>query len=299
MTGQRVTSFSLVIAMVLCAACTVTEMDYTKTIGSSSGSEKSAKRHDKKRDKQEEAAENYVQLGLGYLRRGDRQRSRANLMKALERDETSASAHNGLALIFQLEDENALAEEHFKKAINFEPELTRVRSNYGVFLFRQQRYEDAEQQFLIAAEDINYPRRANVLFNIGQIAKQLKKPDEAQEAWEKAIKLNPDLSGPFLELADVYFKSGDYPKAKRYLERYETLSKPSPRALWLAVRLEHVFGNKNGVASKALALRNMFPYSKETLEYKEWLIAQKKDIGSLSTDAGDTLEYKKDVSKIP
>ena len=298
MTGQRVTGVALAIIVLLCAACTVTEMDYNKTIGSSSGSEKSASRHDKKRDKKEEATDNYVQLGLGYLRKGDRQRSRANLLKALERDDTSAAAHNGLALIFQLEDETALAEEHYKKAISFEPELTRVRNNYGVFLFRQKRYEDAEKQFIIASEDINYPRRANILFSIGQIAKQLKKPDEAKQAWEKAIKLNPDLSGPFIELADVYFKSGQYPKAKRYLERYEKLSKPSPRALWLAVRLEHAFGNKDGVASKALALKNMFPYSEEALEYKAWLKAGKKGVASLSLDAGSTPEYK-DLSKTP
>lgn len=284
MTRQGVTGFSLAIVMVLCAACTVTEMDYSKTIGSSSGSEESATRHDKKRDKKKEAAENYVQLGLGYLRKGDRQRSRANLLKALERDNESAAAHNGLALLSQLEDENVLAEEHFKKAIHFEPELTRVRNNYGVFLFRQKRYEDAEKQFLIASEDISYARRANVFFSIGQIAKQLNKPEEARQAWEKAIKLNPKLTGPFLELAEVYFKAGDYPKTKRYLEHYETLSKPSPRALWLAVRLEHAFGNKDGVASKALALRNMFPYSEETLEYKAWLKAQE------TPDTRDTLE---------
>jgi len=273
-------------------------MDYSKTIGSSSGSEESASRHDKKRDKKKEAAENYVQLGLGYLRRGDRQRSRANLLKALERDDESADAHNGLALLFQLEDENVLAEEHFKKAIDFEPELTRVRNNYGVFLFRQKRYEDAEKQFLIASEDISYSRRANIFLSIGQIAKLLSKPEEAKQAWEKAIKLNPKLPSPFLELAEVYFKEGDYPKTKRYLEHYETLSKPSPRALWLAVRLEHAFGNKDGVASKAMALKNMFPYSEETLEYKAWLKAQEKGVKSLFPDTRDTLDYK-DLSKTP
>lgn len=273
MTRQGVTGLSLAIVMVLCAACTVTEMDYSKTIGSSSGSEVSATRHEKKRNKKEEAAENYVQLGLGYLRKGDRQRSRANLLKALEKDDESAAAHNGLALLSQLEGENILAEEHFKKAISFEPELTRVRNNYGVFLFSQKRYEDAEKQFLIASEDISYARRAHVFFSIGQTAKQLSKLEEAKQAWEKAIKLNPGLSGPFLELAEVYFKAGDYPKTKRYLEHYETLSKPSPRALWLAVRLEHAFGNKDGVASKALALKKMFPYSEETLAYRAWMKA--------------------------
>ena len=82
------------------------------------------------------------------------------------------------------------------------------------------------------------------------------------------------MPAPFLDLAEVYFKTGDYPKAKRYLEHYETLSKPTPRALWLAVRLEHAFGNKDGEASKAMALKNMFPYAEETIEYKAWLKAQ-------------------------
>lgn len=274
MTGQLRRALSLSIIMALSSACTVTEMDYSKTIGSSSGSEAAASRHDSTRDKNKEAAETYVQLGLGYLRKGERQRARTNLLKALERDKRSADAHNALALLLQVEGENDLAEQHFEKAINYEPGLTNVRYNYAVFLLRQKRYVDAEKQFLIAAEDINYARRDRVFYNLGLIAKQLSKSEQAQQAWEKAIKLNPKLLGPVLELADVYFNAGDYPKTKRYLEHYEALSKPSPRALWLAVRLEHAFGNKDGVASKALALKNMFPYAEETIEYKAWVKAR-------------------------
>jgi len=292
MTGQLLRALSLAIVMALSSACTVTEMDYSKSIGTSSASEASANRHEKKRDKNQEAAETYVQLGLGYLRRGERQRARTNLLKALEKDKRSADAHNALALLFQMEDENKLAEEHFEKAINYEPDLTRVRYNYAAFLFRQKRFADAEKQFLIAAEDINYARRGQVFYSLGLIAQQLGKTEDAQQAWEKAIKLNPRLLGPLLELAEVYFKLGDYPKAKRYLERYEDLSKPTPRALWLAVRLEHAFGNKDGEASKALALKNLFPYAEETIEYKAWLKAREKGVGSLFPSAKDSLEYK-------
>ena len=143
MPRQLVTALSLAIVMVLSAACTVTEMDSSKTIGSSSASEASASRHDNKRDKKKEAAENFVQLGLGYLRRGDRKRARTNLLKALEKDDRSGAAHNAMALLFQLEDETELAEEHFEKAMSHEPEMTRYRYNYSVFLLRQNRYEDA------------------------------------------------------------------------------------------------------------------------------------------------------------
>lgn len=249
MTGQLRRALSLAIIMALSSACTVTEMDYSKTIGSSQASEAAASRHDTSRDKNKEAAETYVQLGLGYLRKGERQRARTNLLKALEKDKRSADAHNALALLLQMEGEGATAEEHFEKAIDYEPALTRVRYNYASFLFRQKRLADAEEQFLIAAEDINYARRGQIFYNLGLIAKQLGKAEEAQQAWEKAIKLSPQLPGPFLNLAEVYFKMGDYPRAKRYLEHYENLSKPTPRALWLAVRLEHAFGNKDAEAS--------------------------------------------------
>lgn len=271
MTGQLLRGFSLAFVMALSSACTVTETDYSRSIGNSSASESSASAHDNKRDKNQEAAETYVQLGLGYLRKGERQRARTNLLKALEKDKRSANAHNAMALLFQMDGENKLAEEHFQKAIDYEPDLTRVRYNYAAFLFRQKRFGDAKQQFLIASEDINYTRRGQVFYNLGLIAKQLDKAEEAQEAWEKAIKLSPKLPGPFLELAEVYFERGDHPRAKRFLVHYEGLSKPTARALWLGVRLEYAFGNKDGEASKALALTKLFPYAEETIEYKTWL----------------------------
>ncbi len=274
MTGQLRRGLGLAIIMALSSACTVTEMDYSKTIGSSSGSEAAASRRDTARDKNKEAAETYVQLGLGYLRKGERQRARTNLLKALEKDPRSADAHNALALLLQMEGENHLAEEHFEKAVNYEPSLTNVRYNYASFLFRQKRFSDAEKQFLIAADDIHYARRGQAFYNLGLIAKQLGKAEQAQQAWEKAIKLNPKYPYPFLDLAEIYLNMGDYPKAKRYLEHYESLSKPTPRALWLAVRLEHAFGNKDGEASKAMALKNMFPYAEETIEYNTWLKAR-------------------------
>ena len=257
MTGQLMKVVFLAVVMALSQACATTETP--------------ASQHETERDKNKEAAETLVQLGVGYLRKGNRQRARINLLKALEKNQRSGDAHNALALLLQMEGESALAEEHFKRAIAYEPELTRLRYNYSIFLLAQKRYDDALEQFSITAEDINYERRGHVFFNIGLIAKQQGKVEEAQQAWEKAILLTPDLAGPFLELADIYFTANDYPKAKRYLDRYEGLTRPSPRALWLAVQLEYVFANKDGEASKALALRNLFPYSQETLEYKAWL----------------------------
>lgn len=271
MLKQLKVALCLASVLILSSACMTTTEVYSKTIGSSSDSFSASSKREAKRNKKQESVETYVQLGVGYLSKNNRKQARSNLLKALEIDERSAGAHNGMALLYQLEKENDLAEEHFKKAMSYEPELTRVRYNYAVFLFRQQRYADAHQQFLLVSEDLNYEYRARVFYNIGLTAQRLGKTEEAREAWDKSISLNPSQVGPYLELADVHFRGGDYPKAKYYLDRYESLAKPSPRVLWLGVRLERAFGNKDGEASKGLALRKMFPYSKENLAYTEWL----------------------------
>ena len=81
--------------------------------------------------------------------------------------------------------------------------------------------------------------------------------------------LKPELPSPVIELADLAFQEQDYASAKRYLDRYHKLTKPTARSLWLGIRIERIFGNKDKMASQALALKNLFGYSKEYLEYKQ------------------------------
>ena len=71
-----------------------------------------------------------------------------------------------------------------------------------------------------------------------------------------------------IELAELYFEDRVYPDAKKYLDIFGANSRQSARSLWLGIRLERIFGNKDKEASYALALKNLHPYSKEYLEYK-------------------------------
>jgi type IV pilus assembly protein PilF len=60
------------------------------------------------------------------------------------------------------------------------------------------------------------------------------------------------------------------------LDKYnENRRRPTPRGLWLGVRLEHQLGNKDAEASQGLALRNLFPNSRENQEYQNWLNDEK------------------------
>lgn len=215
------------------------------------------------------ALDTHIELGLGYLREKDNEASRLHFNKALEIDPNSPGALNGMALLYQMESQDDKAEDYFEKAIRVDPKFSQARNNYGVFLYRRQRYEAALKQFRLVTEDIGYPLRYMALVNYGRTALKLGDTDIAQQAFNQAIGVNYKTSSAYLELADLAFARGDYAEAKNYHDQYTRLTRQSARGLWLGIRLERIFGNKDKEASYALALRNLYPSSREYLEYKQ------------------------------
>lgn len=215
------------------------------------------------------AEETHIQAGLGYLRQGEKESARRHFLKAVEFNPQSAGAHNGLALIYQLDDEQDLAEKHFKKSLSIDSELSLARNNYAALLFMQKRYQEAEKQLLQVVEDYSYERRDRALMNLGRTQNQLGKTQEAIKSLKQAIGINFRLYTAHLELADLYFAEKEYALAKRHLDQYAKLARHTPRSLWLGIRIERIFGNKDQEASYAMALKNLHQYSDEFLEYKK------------------------------
>jgi type IV pilus assembly protein PilF len=214
----------------------------------------------------------HIKLAQGYIDRGNRESARHHLRKAAEIDRNSADATETLARLYQLEGEPKLAEETFKKAIKNKKNFTLARNNYGVFLFGAKRYEEALEQFELAAEDLDYVDRASALVNVGRTALLLGKNERAKAALEHAAVLDRGMADAQIELADINFQKQDYAAAKQHLDRYQALGQVTSRSLLLGIRLERVFGNKDKEASYVLMLKNRFPYSREYLEYKQTMM---------------------------
>jgi type IV pilus assembly protein PilF len=211
----------------------------------------------------------HVQAGLGYLRQSDKEAARRHFYKALKLNSQSAGAINGLALVHQLENDYQEADKHFRKALALEPDFALARNNYGSFLYRQQRYKDAEKQLQIVAQDFTYERRSMALLNLGRTELKLNKVDQAEKTFKQVLSINFRTPMAHLELADIYFQQRNFTNSKFYLDQFLKISRPSPRSLWLGIRIERVFGNQDKEASYALALKNLHPYSAEYLEYKK------------------------------
>ncbi|MCO1333831.1 type IV pilus biogenesis/stability protein PilW [Microbulbifer sp. OS29] len=218
----------------------------------------------------EKALETHVQLGLRYLQDPDnREQSRRHLNKALELGKKNPMAHHGLALLYQVDGELDIAESHFEKALRYSDGFSMAHTNYGVFLYKQERYKEALKQFEYASTDLTYNRRSFALVNYGRTAARLGLIEKAKEAYSRALALNPNLALALIEMAELKFTDGDYSQSKQYLDRYGKRSRQTPQSLWLGVRIEKVFGNRDKELSYALALKNLYPYSAETLKYQE------------------------------
>ena len=219
------------------------------------------------------AEASYVQLGLAYLQNGNRDSSRLNFENALELNKRSAPAHEGIARLYQLEAENELAEKHFRLALRYDPEFSRAHNNYGYFLFLHDRYEEAYKEIDKAARDVSYESRGVALLNLGKTALKLGNQERARAAFEHALSVQPNLTPVFVELADISYEMGDYALAKSYLDRHLSVAKPTPRILWLGIRLERKFGNTDKERSYAIQLKNLYEYSQENLDYQKWVEA--------------------------
>jgi len=216
--------------------------------------------------------DNRLQLSIRYIQTGNHERAREHLKRAEEINGRSPQVHDLYALLYEREREFKVAENHFKKALSYDSSFTRGRNNYGSFLLRQGRAKDACDQFKRGADDLGYARRFELYYKIGLCESSLGQEELASDAFLKSLALNQQFSQASLELAQIAYDNKNYPEAKKYLSHYNNnRNRPSARGLWLGIRLEHLFDNKDARDSHALALKNLFPESQENLLYQNWL----------------------------
>ena len=244
---------------------------------STGGGSKSMSRQDA-RQEMDPLLRSRLDLAAEYLRKGNHVGARDHLQKALTIDRSEPEIYDLMALMYYKELEYDLAEENYRKAISVDRYFTRGYNNLGSFLYARERYDEACEMFEKAASDVDYILRSSVFVKLGQCQLMQGNREGAEQSFQKAVALNPQMSYVYLELAQMAFEDKDFPRAKNYWNYYDGLKRqPSAKGLWLGVRLEHEFGNLDARDSRGLALTKLFPDSKETLEYKKWLQNGYKD----------------------
>lgn len=211
-----------------------------------------------------------VQLARSYIRDGRWEAAKRHLKKALELDERSADVHEALGLVFQNTGEFERAEMHFTQALELGGETqSRVRMNYAAFLYQMQNYAKAAQLLEQVVEDSLYMKRADAYVSLARCYIKLERLQDAEAAYKRAYLMNRANVALMLEMAEVYFLLQDYPSAQQYYNQFRQNVRQQPaRALWLGIQLARKFNDQNALSSYALALKSLYPTSKEYLEYR-------------------------------
>ncbi len=212
-----------------------------------------------------------VQLARKYVRDGNWEAAKRHLKSALDMDDSSPEIHEAMALVFQNTGEIDRAETHYKRAISIDGSISRIRNNYGAFLYTQERYSEAAEEFERVVTDVLYERRALAYGNLGRCYMRTQEYVKAEQALKRAHLMARHNKLIMLELAEAYYQLGEYAKSQRFYSDFRQLTKQQPqpaKALWLGIRLADKFGNANDKSSYSLALKSLYPSSREYLEYK-------------------------------
>lgn len=241
---------SLTFAVLLLAACGTTPVE--------KGADAEAAR---------KRAEVHLQLAVGYYSRGQFDIAQEEIRKALAIEPSNVDIYNVQGLVFMSQGQAAQAENSFKRALNVSSDNPEVLNNYGWFLCQSGREKESLQYFDKVLLNRAYQNQARVMTNAGICSVRMKNLPLGESYFTRAFELEPGNPSVNTNLANVYYRSNQLPRAQFYIHRALKSEQAGADALWLAVRIERKLGNETLANSYANQLRRGFPQSQEYAAY--------------------------------
>lgn len=215
-------------------------------------------------------AQVHTELGAAYFARGQMGIALQELNEAISADSSYAPAYNVLGLVYMQLRENDQAHRNFERAVSLAPANSDVQNNFGWFLCQNGQPKEAIDHFMIALKNPLYATPEKPNLNAGICSLKLNQEAAAEGYFHQALRLQPRLAPALYYLAEIAYKRSDYEKGLTYIGRYmQLVTEPSAENLWLAVRLAHKGGDRNGEAQYSFMLRNRYPDSKEVQMLRE------------------------------
>lgn len=186
----------------------------------------------------------YTELGFAYLERQNLERAKRAFVKALSLNSEEPDSLHGMALVYQSEGEDALAEEYFRKALSGEELFSVARNNFAAFLYANRRYDEACQQLKITVSDTLYFNRQLAFENLGLCERKRAQWKQAERAFSRALDLNEHSARALLEMAEVKQIQNKPLDAWVYLKKHFKVAKTTERSLMLGIHLAEILGKR-------------------------------------------------------
>ncbi len=191
----------------------------------------------------EHPKENRLLLALAevQIHRGSRERARSLLLQVLKAEEKNPLVHELLALSYHPDDPE-LVKMHVKNAIELAPRTARYYVLLGDSYLAKEKYDEAKDAFERALE-ID-PRNLEVMLSLARIADQQGNKKGAIERYRKALELEPERLQTVLDLAERLEDNGEGKEAFELLTQAQKRD-PQNAALLIGMgRIQHANGNR-------------------------------------------------------
>ena len=219
------------------------------------------------------AAETNTSLGQGYMQREQYEIALEKLKTAVAYDRTYAPAHTVLAVLYETIGELKQAEKEYAAAVKYDANDGDVNNNYGAFLCRTGKGKGAEKYFLKAAKDPFYRTPEVVYSNAGNCALDQGDLDKADAFLRQSLEYNDKLPSALISMADVSYQTGNYMRARAFLQRYGSVGAWNEDSLLLGYRIESKLGDAESANRYRLKLLERFPNS----SHAGWATSQEQE----------------------
>jgi type IV pilus assembly protein PilF len=205
----------------------------------------------------------HTELAAAYFQRGNMGVALEELRVAAASDASYPPLHSMFGLVYMELREQQLAEQSFERALRLSPNDGDINHNYGWFLCQTKREPDSIKYFLQAIRNPLYSTPWRSYTAAGMCTLRTNNAKDADEFFQRALRLEPDDTGALLNLGQIRYRQGSVEEARRLISRYNKLADPTAESLWLALRIERRSGERVAEQSYANQLRRRFPGSPE------------------------------------
>ncbi|MEO7917030.1 MAG: type IV pilus biogenesis/stability protein PilW [Dokdonella sp.] len=212
-------------------------------------------------DQAREAARANTQLGQSYMKQGKYEVALEKLQRALAIDPNFIDAHTVIAVLYENIGNAKQAEYHYRRASQLKPKGGDEANNYGAFLCKLRRPDEAEKFFQIALADPFYQTPDVALVNAGTCFAGSGKYDAAERTLRTALERRPDNADALFQMANVQFAQTKYLKARAFMQRLDATGSIGPDALLLGRNIELYLKNTVGATDFTRRLLRDFPKS--------------------------------------
>lgn len=148
-------------------------------------------------------------LGIQALKLGQYDQAIERFNQALKKDKKYFYAHINVALAYQQKQLLDKAKNAYNEALRLRPDTPEAHNNLGFIDFANKDYQSASKRFSTAANMAsNLPlEAADYYYNLGTVYEKMRDWLAAQNAYQDAIKLNPQHFHAHFNLGTLYMNA--------------------------------------------------------------------------------------------